>query len=421
MTRKEQVAFHRGTALSPVSLGLLIIIILPPALYVVIAASSMSIGVTAASLLWYVIAIASLLRFKHADSRWLVLAFSVAVIIIAHAALSDLLTQMVDFQRLALSLLMLLIDLIAAGLAARCIEKTNPASLIRAANAGLVFLSVIGVASLLGAPAIGPQHSEKSIVTFAEPSHYGLAYLPLLLFRVATCSRKHQIMLLGFSVVLGAALQSLTIIAGVFLIACVLLQSIPLIFLMLCAGAGALALDLTYYISRLTFSSDSENLSTLVFLQGWDNAQINFRETNGFGVGFQQFGIAGSTGEIAERISELIGDSISLRDGGSTATKLVGEFGALGLVLILALVMKMAAAALYIRRVQRTPAATRDTTTLLFASVIVSYLVELFMRGTGYFSPGGFLLVAGIIGLSGRTLHPTRSAKPRSSTQQAYG
>jgi hypothetical protein len=173
-----------------------------------------------------------------------------------------------------------------------------------------------------------------------------------------------------------------------------------LILLGLTAGAGAiLALDLTYYADRLLLSENSDNLSTLVYLQGWQRAAINLMETHGVGVGFQQFGIVGSVGTIAERIFSLARTTLNLYDGGSTGSKLIAELGAFGIAAIAFFLVQAARGIILIRRAQRLPGEQRDKRSIFFYSIIIAYTSELFIRGTGYMSPSAFLLLAALIAL----------------------
>jgi hypothetical protein len=222
----------------------------------------------------------------------------------------------------------------------------------------------------------------------------------MLLFRAAVARRRTQWLLIGTAALLAGLLQNLTMVAGILIVAALLLRHASLVFAMLIVAIGAFTLDITYYSERLTLSPDSANFSVLVFLQGWENAVLNFQETHGLGVGFQQFGIAGSVGEIADKIAAMLeGDYINLLDGGSTATKLIGEFGVFGIAALLAYFTVVLRGVAYIRAAQRRPAAERDYRRIFFYSLIISYTFELTIRGVGYFSSGGFLAVAALIAI----------------------
>jgi hypothetical protein len=387
----------------PVSIALLLTLLLPPSIFVAFATPSMTSGMVICASTWVVLGIVIRERpfaFSNSDANWLIaFIFGIAVLTL-HVTIIDSQIGHVDFKRFFLSCVLLGLALIGTIYSARLLASVPTVHLEQAAHLILAVLTIIGIAGVAGVQPIGPQASSRSVVIFSEPSHYSLAYLPILLFCVSIAKRTAQLILIGTSLALALALQSLTMVAGLLIVTALLLRPIPLVLMAILVGAGSLALDLSYYASRLAFTSDSTNLSTLVFMQGWENAILNFRETHGFGVGFQQFGIAGSVGDVADRILAILGDPLSLLDGGSTAPKLIGEFGVFGVV-GLALFVRMAVrAGLFIRASQLQPVGARDSTRLFFCCFIVTYLVELFVRGTGYFSSGGFLAVVGFIGLA---------------------
>jgi hypothetical protein len=209
-------------------------------------------------------------------------------------------------------------------------------------------------------------------------------------------------------------LQNLTMLVGVLAAACLILRRLHLLLLLgaLVLVVGYMALDLRYYTSRLLLSGDSTNLSALVFLQGWQRAGLNISETSGLGIGFQQFGYVGSLGDLAQRIVLLIGSNLNLYDGGSTGSKLVAEMGALGVALIALYLRLVVRGVVLIRRSQKLPLGQRDLRGIFFYSLIIAYASELFIRGNGYFTPSGFLVLAALLAVprlgeaTGRAIDP---------------
>jgi hypothetical protein len=293
----------------------------------------------------------------------------------------------------------LLLVFAGAQAASRRLMRAPNAELIRAADLALVILIIIGIAAAFGAPSVGPQATRKAVVIFSEPSHFALAFMPVLLFRAALSRRSSQLSLLGIAFLTAVLLQSLTMIAGLIIVAALLLRKATLVVIIFAAASGIFALDVAYYTDRLNFSSETDNISTLVFLQGWQNAILDFQATYGFGVGYQQFGIVGSLGDIAEKIAALEGDYISLLDGGSTATKLVAEFGALGILAAICFLVAAYRYAAFIRRTQKTLRSQRNIRKIFFCALVVTYSFELFIRGNGYFTPGGFLMLTALISI----------------------
>jgi hypothetical protein len=391
-----------------ISFALLLTMILPPLIFVVFAASSMAIGLLVCALMWsfaWLVGVDKALIMKKSDAYHGVIVLIACVLLTLHVTVINLLIGGVDFSRFASSCSLLLLLYFGANLAARKLGRVPDAKLVKAANFSFMFLTSLAIAAIAGLPAVGSQSSGKAVVVFSEPSHYALAYLPVLLFRISVVKQRTQVLLLGIAFFLAVALQSLTMVVGILIVATLLLRrfQLALVGVVIFVAALTLTLDLDYYTSRLDFSSESTNLSALVFLQGWQRAILNFKETYGIGVGFQQFGLVGSFGEIAENIANILGDYSNLRDGGSTATKLIAEFGVVG-VAILFVFMKVAIqGAIFIREAQLQSPIYRDQRRLFFYSFIFTYTMELFIRGVGYFSPGGFLAVVALISLSNRT------------------
>ncbi len=159
-----------------------------------------------------------------------------------------------------------------------------------------------------------------------------------------------------------------------------------------------LSQNLDYYLARLDFSQDSQNLSSLVFLQGWQLMDESLHATHYVGRGFQQLGLVDSDSQATQLIYALIQDSLNLLDGGFTMSKLVCELGAAGIALALALIGVTWRATRTLRLAMASPrAAARIPAARVFAAaILVGYLIELLVRGVGYFSPSGLLMVSSL-------------------------
>ncbi len=236
--------------------------------------------------------------------------------------------------------------------------------------------------------------THKPIGIFSEPSHFALVLAPMLAYQ-CTSDVKNGRWMLPFFFLWGVLIENLTTLAVVVLCTLVTLRFTASRLILLIAGAGVLlAIDAEYFVSRLAISQDSENLSVLVLLQGWETALLTLEQTAGWGAGFQQFGFASLSGDVAEKISFLGEENLNQFDGGSTAAKLVGEFGwfgVAGLVLVLLLVGRA------VRELRRAHARGESGARILLLASLVAVLVELFARGVGYFSPSIFLALCGCI------------------------
>ena len=193
-------------------------------------------------------------------------------------------------------------------------------------------------------------------------------------------------------------LESLTLAVGLALILVVCLRgSLAIVALALVAvvAASTIHLDLAYFTDRLDFSGGSQNVSTLVWLQGWQLAGEALAATRQWGVGFQQLGLQGTNTAISRLLYILVGADANLFDGGFGAAKIVGEFGLIGLGMVAAVTIAAARSLVVLRRMAKHPGAAPRPA--LFAhAVVAGFLIELFVRGAGYFTGSGLLLLAAI-------------------------
>lgn len=256
---------------------------------------------------------------------------------------------------------------------------------------------------LLGSGVAGILHyspftnNRKAVFFYSEPSHYALSFLPFLMYMVVISQKRTKHKLLFCSLVIALLLQNLTLLIGIVLISALaiplkrVLLLVPLIVLIFAF------VDTQYYASRLDLSRDNKNLSALVYMQGWERAYLNLRETSGLGVGFQQFGIVGSRGSVLEELALLNAGDLNLLDGGSVASKFIGEFGAFGAMLLWGYLFFWARFYRLLRRISMRQAPIPGCRQVFFLACFVMFFIDLFVRGTGYFSSSGFLLAASLI------------------------
>lgn len=306
-----------------------------------------------------------------------------------------------DHARFALSYLVLLTLGAAAVVVSKAVFRSPPKALHRALTACYAVMTLFGYMGLAGLSPPSPVWYPKPVFPFTEPSHFALAYVPLMAY-VAVMSRgpgRYGALALG--VALGYGLQNLTLLAGTalaFLICArpvLLLASLPVIWF------GTQGLDLEYFALRLDFSGEVQNVSNLAFVQGWQMMGEAIEKTSGYGLGFQQMGLAGTQVDAANVIHAILGEEINLHDGSFTLSKLVSEFGAAGVALALLYVLLAAKLALSLRA-----AACRrgrgNPADVFACAAIVFYSLELFVRGAGYFTGTGLLFVTALFATPGR-------------------
>lgn len=385
------------------TMALLVTILVPAAVFVMFASSSMTLGLIISAFVWIIASLSSggnAYMLSRDDATSLINGILLLGLLTIHLVIASLVATNLDVARFLSSAGIVLVIWMGAHFASKLFLRVQVAELVGAADVALGSMLFIAVGAILGIPAIGPNTSGKPVIVFSEPSHFALAFLPILLFRVSVSKRMQQIGLICASLAMAVAMQSLTLVVGILFAAALMLRRGTLLIVILAIIPAVTVVDLTYYTNRLDFSPDSTNVSTLVFLAGWQNAYSAFTSTHGVGVGFQQFGIAGEIGTLSDRIADILGGTyINLRDGGSAAPKMIGELGIAGILLVVAYIWSVVKAFRYIRTAQLLPASQRDIRLLFFQSMVLTFSIELFVRGLGYFSTGGFLALASLMAL----------------------
>lgn len=245
-----------------------------------------------------------------------------------------------------------------------------------------------------------PIAGAKPTFPYTEPSFLGFSMPAVLIFTMARSTVPVRVAILGVFLALGYLLSNFTIIA-----ACALAAIVTLPLSWFAAGVGVIltslaSLDLTYYTERLDFDwANSTNLSSLVYVQGWQMLQESLSRSFGLGVGFQQLGIVYTNVPASYRINSILGYDLNLQDGGFVFSKVVSEFGIVGLLavggyLYVAAKSFIALRALLLRRSSAAPVSDGE----VFAMACVTgYAIELMVRGTNYFTGTFVLMLSGAL------------------------
>jgi hypothetical protein len=277
-------------------------------------------------------------------------------------------------------------------------------------------LCALALLAAAGVAVPSPENWRKPVFPFSEPSMFALAFVPLLMYACVTSRGWARLTFLLLGIVCTIFIQNLTLAVGFAFVAAVTLR-LPylLLFIGLIALGGA-ALDLSYYAERLDVSGEGENLSNLVYLQGWQMIDEAFDRTRGLGLGFQQLGVDGTEVPAAQILRSIReGEDMNLLDGGFVFAKLASDFGLLG-ILLGAVFLTFAFRSF---RALRELAARRTTFAPALAlahCTILAYTIELFVRGAGYFTGGSLMLVASFVLLQSRrwrnSKRPSLAARP---------
>lgn len=255
---------------------------------------------------------------------------------------------------------------------------------------------VIAVASIAGLQPPGINPWEKPVFPFTEPSHYALIFTPLLLDASIKSNnwRRYAWIMLGF--VLAYFLKNLSLAVGVTMVALVTLPLLQLILAALVAPMVLLSVNLTYFTDRLDFGDGITNLSTLVYIQGWELVADSMHRSAGWGIGFQQLGYGPIRSTASKIIFQLTQLDLNLQDGGFVAAKLISELGVFGMALTIGFVVIAIKAALILRGVGHgliRPLSGRDYA----LCIIVGYSIDMFVRGVAYFTASSMLFLAALI------------------------
>ena len=394
---------------------LLALLELPSALRYFLPVSSFAAGVTVAC------AVTLLLirwRVKHLPSGARVsagvLLLAVGVLVAVHLCIAAWIVP-VDWLR-ALTSLPVALLVIGTAIALSPMVFGQQVGLDLTARTAFAILLISAV---LGMTGFNPPEADwnSPAFPFTEPSHFALAFTPLLLWASVSSSGTRRALCLLGGLGIAAAMPSLTLLLGVLLIAtiCLPIWQLSLAIGVCVAGSMALAPDLGYFLDRIDLLSDVTNLSSLVWLQGWELAWEAISETRGWGVGFQQLGIATTSAEAASTINSLAGGDLNLLDGGFNFAKLAGEFGAFGVAAVAAYLVNVVSAMRKLRA-HSFGLKKEASGTLLAMSFVVAYTLELFVRGGGYFSGTSVLALAALVHLAReariRKRHSRKAAHP---------
>lgn len=388
--------------------GWLIIIALPSLLMIFSNASSFSAGILISSLLIISIFLMSSVsreeNTRSSYSLWNILALlGLLSFIMAHfclVSLNDFNFNQIDFNRFVLSYITLALVLICALLIATSLRRLSDEYFHQSCMMISLLLLFNAIMSLTRIDVFSTGLAKPTFL-YLEPSHFALVAAPFISYYCLTSSRTKGTVVLLFVTFWAGYIQNLTMLIAA-LLAFVLSTRKNLAVAMLALIIAILTLfifadteSLSYFNDRLSFSSSSNNLSVLVLYQGWENAIKTLTQLSLLGGGFQQFGITTLTGEAGIKLHQLLGFDINQFDGGSTAPKIVGEFGIFGVCILL---VYMTSLAIVFRKIRLGKIESKKE---IFASVVlITSVLEFFVRGVGYFSPSLFMFAVGVFYLS---------------------
>jgi hypothetical protein len=384
-----------------IGLILLITVAVPSVVLMVFHTSSMAAGVSFVLLLHMLLLIALRsfgLRTQN-FSGGVTLIFIVMCFVMIHGVITFMMHDNFDLDRFLHTYFFLLFFLLGAFIFVKLALKVTMTQADMAVKFVFYILLLSSIAAILNFSPFSSGQS-KPVFFFSEPSHFALVFLPFLLYIMITSVSKKLKFFLYISIyTIAFLLESLVLVAGITFIAYLgmplkrILYFSPLAVLLVVLNAG----NLDYYTSRVNLSSDNQNLSALVYLSGWESAYLNLQDTFGLGVGFQQFGVVGSHGDVRDSLGERGFYNLNLMDGGTVASKLIGEFGIFGITLILFYLVYLTKYLSQLRMILLGIMEPQVGINIFFISCFVMFFIDLFFRGAGYFSSSGFIFIASLM------------------------
>ena len=144
--------------------------------------------------------------------------------------------------------------------------------------------------------------------------------------------------------------------------------------------------------------SGAENLSvsvsSLVYVQGWQDAWFDLIHSHGLGVGINMMGCGSLPDVLARSLLTLLGHpSLNAEDGSFLFAKVVAEAGVVGVLFYIAVIWRWTHRE---RRTRQLPEGPEREAAGMQNAVVFAFIVGSFLRTSGYFDG---LMLMGIVGL----------------------
>jgi len=341
-------------------------------------------------------------------------------------------SQAPNLHKFYLSLIYLLLLVFFSDSSFQVLGRLRPYSVYKTFDFFSYFLLISAFSSFV---FLFIHNGGRPIFFYSEPAHFVLAFIPFLIYKLST-SRKFELFLFSaFSFKLALMAPSAILLSSLLIYPAlinrlkhlifiytsffvVILTTIFFNFVITHSISSNSALDsvsnlitkkstltqsnpsfadlkLGYFIERLPLHNKiSSNLSLDVYMSGWSRALINTKNTYGIGLGFQQLGYLGIIDKYLANIS-LNNSPFGFNDGGCVAAKLINEFGIFAIIAIISYLIGCFRAFNRIR--SGIDGDNLKDLRFLMDIFYISFLVPLFLRSFGYFTPLFFILLISCI------------------------
>lgn len=228
-----------------------------------------------------------------------------------------------------------------------------------------------------------------------EPGWFAIIVLPFLMYIMLTSKRRGKVIYGSLWLLIALMMENLTLLVGVSLVMLVVFLNQKKLLFFIGLGLFLMAIfspegAFIYYSSRL--DTESSNLSMLAYMSGYERTVFSLMDTNGIGIGFSQLGHVELYSESASKIFNLIGYLLNNKDGSTIAFKMISELGLLSIVILLTYFYYLFH---FVYRIYRGRLLC-GYIDIFYISIFIMFIIPLFIRGTGYFSPSTFLFLSSI-------------------------
>lgn len=323
-------------------------------------------------------------------------------LLIGHFLFVQLTTPCTDLQLKSAASLLLTLLLVAAVVRLAAQPHAQPLT------ADLKAIVAVVTVSIVMDLALGLTSADAAVMRaggiYPEPSHLALAVAPALVGLMGAEGAANRLWgWAGFIAmsILSASATLFTIVTLCFIMALLaqskkqLPLSIVLRVLLMLGFILTLVLNSPYvdeFASRIAGFAQvdaSSNLSSLVYINGWETALQNLQATYGVGLGFNRMGCEPRPESDSGALLEYLGVSDqNYNDGSFIMAKLLSELGFLGLT-FWASALLVLVRLVFIKSRQPLAHLPRDVQAMLVSGITIITLGAL-IRGTNYLS-GSYL------------------------------
>jgi hypothetical protein len=243
---------------------------------------------------------------------------------------------------------------------------------------------------------------------FPEPSVVAFSLFPAI--AILLCSHLSRSRKLGVIFLIGllifsrsSTLIALTIAFVLYRLSLKKFNALNIFFFLIFAiGSFGLILMFDEYftpflerVNSIYLGEDATNLSSMVYLQGMQDAHLNFLRTYGLGLGLNMMGCNPLPDSFFRDVIDSGGGlSLNSQDGSFLVSKIISEFGIFGIIFYICITIiffknELFASTLSSKNIRQIIS--------IQSSIVFIFLAISILRSTGYFS-GTFLLL--IVSLS---------------------